>query len=42
MSIVSMLLLSISSSAQKAVSFPAEDGGLIYADNYGVSESELS
>jgi pimeloyl-ACP methyl ester carboxylesterase len=33
--ILAMLLLPIGSLAQKTVSFPTEDGGLIYADDYG-------
>src|SRR5580698_1182661 len=33
--ILAMLLLPIGSLAQNTVSFPTEDGGLIYADDYG-------
>src|SRR5208283_755400 len=38
MPIVAMLLLTIACAAQKTVSFPTEDGGLIYADVYGQGE----
>jgi len=41
LAIVAALLLSGTAAAQKTVSFPTEDGGVVFADVYGTGEKAV-